>query len=104
MAPLHVKELLKAAPFSRQRELYFLVHVAKTQADSLHFSNHILFFSLSQMGISRFEIPFIKLGSGIPPRLLPPLPSKEQRAPRSCLALYSHSPAGCELYWVEDTT
>lgn len=44
MAPLHVKELLKAAPFSRQRELYFLVHVAKTQADSLHFSNHIFFF------------------------------------------------------------
>lgn len=77
MAPPHVKEPLKAAPSSRQRELYFLVRVAKTQADSLHFSNHILFFFLSQVGISRFEIPFIKLCSGIPPRLLPsPVKSK----------------------------
>lgn len=51
VALLHGKDPLRAAPFSRQRELCFLVHVAKIQedkglADSLHFSNYIFFFPL----------------------------------------------------------
>lgn len=104
MAPKLGKEILRAAPFSRQRELCFPVHVAKIQrdkglADSLHFSNYIFFFfflfffSLSQVGISRFKIPFTKLSSGIPPRLLPPLPSKEQIAPGPCLSLCPQDPS-----------